>query len=80
MICKFIAYVYRGKWNISVPRGKETNKNSVSSGERKQMSPNRFLFRKKLKNGVVGQERSQEEKLQIVYIDEVVGNQHQRGW
>ena len=31
---------YSGKWNISVPEGKETKKYSASSGERKQRSPN----------------------------------------
>lgn len=31
---------YSGKWNISVPEGKENKSYSASSGERKQRSPN----------------------------------------
>jgi len=39
-LCTWCKGAYPGKWNISVPGGKENNSYFLSSGERKGRSPN----------------------------------------
>ena len=48
-----------GNWHISVPAGKEINRDSVSSGERTRISPNPLsCFRKKAQGGLRASVRS----------------------
>ncbi len=59
-----------GKWNISVPKGKEINWDCVSSGERKRMSLNQIVY-------CLGLRDFNMEKTSIA---QSVGKLNHRGW